>query len=87
MNKSLLLILLFISIVAIAENTQSPVDHDKKNKGPQKFCLFHDKVYEVIPFSDEECSYIVPGRNKNNIHGIGVPHDSACYGEYIRMRR
>ena len=88
MKKSILLILLMLSIVAIAENTNGNNVGKEKQEAPyQKFCLFHGKVYEVIHFAIEECSFNVPGRSKTIDNGFGVPHDPACFSEFIRKRR
>ena len=88
MKKLLILGWFLISFSVFANNPTSNSSSNENHSDDiiHKVCLFHDRVYQVIPFGQGECDFVVPGNSHPNHNDIGVPGDPNCFSEFIRIR-
>lgn len=86
MKKIVILCLFCISFSLLANNSNNASDDVHKNDIIHKVCLFHNRVYQVIPFGLGECDFIVPGNSHPPHNEIGQPNDPHCFTEFIRIR-
>jgi hypothetical protein len=91
-SSAFLIVLSVSTVIAASEvsqssNSNSPTTNSNDNNIIHKVCLFHGRAYQVIPFGEGECDFIINGRPHETHNGIVLPGDPECFSEYIRIRR